>query len=107
MASDAQAWKQKPAPFGGQSDVTAALKLIKETPIDYSGITFTLLGYPEAGGIYENLNAHYTITGGAAGSVISGCNQLKENLVVLAVTGISDTNIAQTTLEVGTSSCAF
>ena len=107
MASDAQAWKQKPAPFGGQSDITPALKLIKDAPADYTGITFTQLGYPEVAGLYENLNGHFTVTGVTAGATISGCNVQKKNLVVLSVSGITDTSIVQTTLEVGLSACAF
>lgn len=105
MASDAQAWKQKPAPFGGQ-----AVGASKDDPADFSGISFTALGYPEDGttNIYENLNGHFTVAAGAGGeAVITGCNQQKKNQVVLTVDGISDLDIEQTLLEVGTSGCTL
>ena len=113
MASDAQAWKQKPAPFGGQ-DVGVA----KDAPGNYTGIGWIPLGYPDANpdalppepadGTYENLNGHFTIAAGAGGeAVITGCNVQKRNQVVLTVDGISDLDINQTLLEVGTSACVL
>ena len=104
MASDTQAWKQKPAPFGGQP-----VGVPKDTPENFVPVTWIQLGYPDpdANLTYENLNAHYTITGAALGATITGCNVQKKNSVVIFVDGISDLDITQTLLEVGTSACAF
>jgi len=103
MASDAQAWKQKPAPFGGQPDNTPDLKTAKDDPDNYAGISFTQLGYPETAGIYTNLNGQYKLTGADGGLQIEALNLQKANYVLITVDGIADSDIVQTTLEVGTS----
>ena len=104
IASDAQAWKQKPAPFGGQIDVTDG---DKEDPLDFGGITWDKLGYPLVGTAtnYENLNGLYNIVGTATELTITGINTTKNNMVEITVTGITDSDIANTDLEVGTSTC--
>lgn len=106
LASDTQAWKQKPAPFGGQPDNTAALALVKADPVDYTGVSLTAIGYPDpdADGDYENLNGTYTVVGAATGVTITGINLLKRNRVVINVVGISDVDIVNdlSLLEVGT-----
>lgn len=98
IANDAQAWKQKPAPFGGQADGPA-----KVDPANYTGATLIALGYsdPDADGDYENLNGVYTITGAAAGLTIVGCNDIRNNSATIVVTGIDDGTITQTALELG------
>lgn len=98
IANDAQAWKQKPAPFGGQPDGAA-----KTNPTNFTGATLTALGYAEdANNDYTNLNGVFTITqANDAGLVIYGCNDIRNNSVTITVTGIDDTTIAQTAIELG------
>ena len=112
IASDAQAWKQKPAPFGGQTDVPAGTK---DDPADYSGLTLTAMGYPadalDLTGVYTNLNGNFRLTAaGAAGVTIQGCNESKHNLATINVTGITDATITndQTAgnIEIGTYAAA-
>ena len=106
IASDAQAWKQKPAPFGGQPDDTALLAAKKADVSDYENISFVALGYPDpdSDGDYENLNGVYTIVGTTTEATITGLNLQKLNQVVITVDGISDTDIENdvTKLKVGT-----
>lgn len=98
IASDAQAWKQKPAPFGGQAEGAA-----KQNVANYTGATLTNLGYQEDGSnIYTNLNGQYKITGAAANLTIRGYNDQKNNSAIVTVTGISDTTIASTSVILGT-----
>ena len=47
IASDAQAWKLKPAAFGGGA---------ANDPDDWTGLSFEQLGYTADAGTYENLN---------------------------------------------------
>jgi hypothetical protein len=92
IANDLQAWKQKPAPFGGQASVQLAS--VPDT-LDYAGATFPLLGYaPGAGGDleYVNLNGVYTLTPGTATS-IQGVNALLQNVITVSLDGLSDSNV--------------
>ena len=101
VASDAQAWKQKPAPFGGQPEGAP-----KQDPADYTGATLPLLGYAvNAGNAYVNLNGGYTVTAAATGLTIVACNELKGNTATIVVNGITDANITQSALVLGTSTC--
>ena len=104
MTSDAQAWKQKPAPFGGQPNETTTEKTAKADPANYSGISWVQLGYPEETvGIYQNLNGIYKLAESPTELKITGLNLLKKNWVEITVDGIGDVDIANTGLEVGTS----
>jgi hypothetical protein len=97
MANDAQAWKQKPAPFGGQAEGAA-----KADSSDYTGASFIALGYSGATATqYTNLNGTYTI-GVLDPLTITGCNGLKKNSATITVDNVSDTGIEQTALELGT-----
>ena len=101
MANDAQAWKQKPAPFGGQTDDAALAD--KNAASDFRTAAFTNLGYAEdAAGNYTNLNGTYSVAGTASELTITGCNLLKHNRVVIEVVGITDQDIEQTSLLLGT-----
>jgi hypothetical protein len=106
IASDAQAWKQKPAPFGGQAEGAA-----KDDAADYTGLTLTGMGYPadalDLTGIYSNLNGNFRLTAaGATGATIQGCNESKHNLATIMVDGITDADVnnIQTAgnIEIGT-----
>ncbi len=90
VASDAQAWKQKPAPFGGQIDGPA-----KAVTADFTGATFTALGYTEVAGVYTNLNGTFQLAAGVTGVQICGFNSLRGNTVVVNVVGITDADIVQ------------
>ena len=64
IASDAQAWKLKPAAFGGGSDATGM-----------TGFTLQQVGYKVAtDGSYSNLNGDFTTTPAATKLSISGTN---------------------------------
>lgn len=94
IANDAQAWKQKPSPFGGQQDDTPTEATIKATPADFSGAGFVELGYAEvAENIYENLNGRFAIVPSTASTVITGVNLVKGTCVSITLNGITDANI--------------
>jgi len=97
IANDAQAWKQKPAPFGGQADGAA-----KESISDYTGVTMNALGYADTldALTYNNLNGWYVIAPGDP-LTITACNGLKDNQAILEVRGIDDRSIVQTGILLG------
>src|SRR5690606_18268938 len=63
LASDAQAWKLKPAAFGGGS-----------TTEGWTGISLAQLGYVVTNDIYTNLNGNFSMTGTADDVTIIGCS---------------------------------
>jgi len=82
IASDAQAWKLKPAAFGGGA-----------ADADFTNFTFTQVGYEIADGSgncangeYENLNGCFTAAPGAS-LVITGINAELANQVTVTVAG--------------------
>jgi hypothetical protein len=93
IASDAQAWKLKPAMFGGQDDA------LKTDTLDYTNATLHALGFQNLTGsginaCYENRNGKYAITvAGANGLTIEGGNLPNVNKVQATVTGVRDTSI--------------
>ena len=98
MANDAQAWKQKPAPFGGQAEGAH-----KNVVADFTGATMDSLGYSTGGdGVYENLNGSFTLEYTTSELTLHGCNDVKDNYVKLQVTGLSDTNIINSQVDLGT-----
>ncbi len=103
IASDAQAWKQKPAPFGGQEGAA------KSDPVDYTGATLPALGYAVNGNdYYINQNGGYTIVSAdESGLVIEACSQIRKNRARITVVGITDQEISQPQefLDLGTSNC--
>ena len=101
MANDAQAWKQKPAPFGGQAE-NGPPDTQKIDPANYTGASFTFLGYAEVGGIYTNLNGSFKLTPAATGLTIDGCNPTKDNHATIVVNGLSDADITNTDVDLGT-----
>lgn len=96
IANDAQAWKKKPAPFGGQPEGVA-----KGVPANFTGLTSVReLGYaPATGGDlkYKNTNGCYTLAPAADGLTITGVNDVENNEVRINVTGIGDVGIAPIT----------
>jgi hypothetical protein len=90
MASDIQAAIKKPDPFGGVDAFT--------------DIDFGVLGYPNTGGVYTNLNGQFELAAAAAGVVITGVGPdstqaLQE--IVVAVCGLQDDDIEGAVTEVG------
>jgi len=88
IASDAQAWKLKPAAFGGGADATL-----------FTGASLAQLGYEVNGdGEYTNLNGTFTATvNGDSEFVITG-NSLadsdNDNQVVVTVSGTTPGDVA-------------
>ena len=94
IASDAQAWKLKPAAFGGGGALTSST--------DFTGLTFQQLGYEVTGGKYVNLNGSYTMTPSTSSLVIDGENTQNSNKVKVTVTGTTPASIATVVNPVAT-----
>ena len=80
IASDAQAWKLKPAAFGGGSDAAGM-----------TGFSLEGVGYDIAGGssstLYDNLNGEFDIATAATSLIITGTNAASDNEVQVGVFG--------------------
>jgi hypothetical protein len=87
IASDAQAWKLKPAAFGGGADADG-----------WTGFTLEQVGYTTSGGVYTNLNGSFQITTADASGVVIQANSLtgsgNDNQVVVTVTGTTPDDIS-------------
>ena len=95
IASDAQAWALKPTAFGGgDGDFLSG-------PANDVDVSFDLLGYDNAGGVYDNVNGNFEISAvTAAGFTVTGCSRATfgdtVNLVAVVVDGFSSDNITTT-----------
>ena len=88
IASDAQAWKLKPAAFGGGAGAAF-----------WTGLTFQQLGYETTANAntYENLNGTFVMSNQtAAGLTITATNTANENQVVVTVSGTTSDDISTT-----------
>ena len=96
IASDAQAWKLKPAAFGGGADVTM-----------FTGLTLEKLGYSTAdadngacaAGAYGNTNGCFTIVADGTDlniTAVSIPDSDNDNQVVVDVTGTTPNSISTT-----------
>lgn len=86
LASDAQAWKLKPAAFGGGAD---------SDPADFSAITLEDLGYEtNDSDEYVNLNGTFTFTPSSTNLVITATNEDTDNEVEVTVTGTDSDQIS-------------
>jgi len=102
IASDAQAWKLKPAAFGGGADKSG-----------FDGLSLAQLGYTQevAKGLdedidagtaatpdttyYQNLNGQWQVTDASATKFeFVGCNEASGNEVTVTVTGTTSKEIA-------------
>ena len=96
IASDAQAWKLKPAAFGGGA-----------ADADFSAFSLEQVGYEVTTGVYENLNGRFTAPG-AADLVITGCSLQQYgttwNQVQVTVTGTNPDDI-ETVVTSPTADC--
>lgn len=101
IASDAQQWKKKPVPFGGQPEPN------KSVLTDFTGANFANLGYPEVGAnCYENINGQFSVAGTATELTIVGYSDLEDNSVTLTVDGLTDLDINQGAIVIGTATTA-
>lgn len=93
MVNDAQAWKKKPAPFGGQAS-TQPVAVVQDTT-DFTGATFPALGYAlDGNGDYTNLNGSFDIVSADAnGMTLRGISLLEGNEIEVTVAGMSDNEI--------------
>lgn len=93
IASDLQAWKLKPAPFGGQGLNSGSAY----GSGDFTNASFTELGYSATSGTYTNANGTFEISDVANGALITaqsldfstGTGQQ----VVVRVCGTSDDDV--------------
>lgn len=85
IASDAQAWKLKPAAFGGGGSLVGAT--------NFDGLTFEQLGYEVDASKYINLNGEFTMAATTSSVVITGTNAANNNQVVVTVTGTKPEDI--------------
>jgi len=100
IANDAQAWKKKPAPFGGQASTQAASVVSDST--DFSGATWAGLGYAATGANYASLDGTFVITSADDGGlVLDAYNPVERNHVTVTVTGVTDRNITGTIICLG------
>ena len=85
LTSDAQAWKLKPAAFGGGADAAG-----------FTGLTLEQLGYKVEGGLYKNINGTFSIAASATNVVFTASSTPgsdNDNRVVVTVLGTSTTDI--------------
>ena len=98
IASDMQAFKKKPAAFGGQAS-TAATAANIAAEADFTGATWELLGYElDADGNYTNLNGTFTLTAGATPTIV-GVNAIEGNTVGVRLCGMDDEDVRGEILE--------
>ncbi len=96
IANDAQAWKQKPAIFGGQAQYTGAT--VANDVDNFTGTQFDRIAYAVAIGagpsaIYENLNGFFQLGGGDGTLTILGIAPKFRNAIAVTVTGLADSTI--------------
>ena len=88
IASDGQAWKLKPAAFGGGADSA------DPDNEDFTGITLAQLGYElNSSNRYDNLNGEFNIVGADGSLTITGCSAANGNQVVVTVGGTEPEDI--------------
>ncbi len=103
IASDAQAWKLKPAAFGGGSNETGM-----------ENFSLAQVGYTVSSGIYSNLNGDFEVTASTTSLIIEGTNDDNDNEVQVGVFGTTPECIATAVGAIGTvtaptapTGCAF
>lgn len=98
IANDAQAWKKKPAPFGGQASVATAAQVNTEN--DFTGMTVALLGYPVGGTALTttNLNGTFVLTAGTDPS-ITGTNAVEGNIIGVRLCGMDAVDVRGAVLQ--------
>lgn len=99
VASDLQAWKLKPAPFGGQGQSQG--DAVVADPADFTGATLAALGYESTNNKYTNLNGTFGLVAGKSTTVITGDSQDGNQQVTVAVCGPNDSDIKGTVVKLG------
>jgi hypothetical protein len=95
IASDAQAWKLKPAAFGGGGSLVG--------DGNFTDLEFEQLGYTVDGaGDYVNLNGVFTMAATGSEVTITGTNAQNENQVEVVVVGTKPEDITTTVSNTGT-----
>jgi len=95
IASDAQAWKLKPAAFGGGGSLVG--------DGNFTGLAFEQLGYTvDASDNYVNLNGEFTMAATGSEVTITGTNAQNENQVEVVVVGTKPEDITTTVSNTGT-----
>ncbi len=95
IASDAQAWKLKPAAFGGGGSLVG--------DGNFTDLEFEQLGYTVDGsGDYVNLNGVFTMAATGTEVTITGENAQNENQVEVVVVGTKPEDITTTVSNTGT-----
>ena len=101
IASDAQAWALKPAAFGGgEGDFHVG------TATSGAPVGLTHLGYELTSSAYSNINGKFklNVTGTSAAN-ITACNDARDNLVTVTLTGVNANDISTTANSSYTSAC--
>jgi hypothetical protein len=97
IANDMQAWKKKPAPFGGQASVAACDAACLAADNNFTGVTFARLGYASP----TTLNGTYAITSEAANPLITGTNTVEGNEVQVRVCGMRAGDVQGAIVDLG------
>ena len=91
IASDVQAWSQKPSPFGGPDDFGT-----------YEDANFGSIGYEATDGTYTNLNGSFTLASGLiTGIKDSDGDGTNDQQVQVKVCGLTDDDIKGAVMKVG------
>ncbi len=98
IASEAQAWKLKPAAFGGGADTGATV---------FTTLTLEKLGYETddadngdcAEGEYGNANGCFGVVGSPTNFIITGTNTDIGNQVTVSITGTKSSEITTTVAD--------
>lgn len=84
IATAAQAWKIRPASFGGQRGAP------RSNPMDYTGFTFESISLQNP---HITINGSFTASADSRGLVITGMNEDHGNKITMTVDGLTENNI--------------
>ena len=84
IAVEAQAWKTRPAAFGGQNGAA------RENAMDFTGFTFSNLSLQSP---HITLNGTFSFTADSRGLIITGINTDHGNQVTMTVDGLTEKDI--------------
>ena len=84
IATAAQAWKSRPASFGGQRGAP------RSNPMDYTGFTFESVSLQDP---HVTPNGVFTASADSRGLVITGMNEVHRNKITMTVDGLTGSNI--------------
>ena len=84
IATAAQAWKARPASFGGQRGAP------RSNPMDYTGFTFESVSLQDP---HITINGVFSASADSRGLVITGMNEDHRNKITMTVDGLTEQNI--------------